>query len=229
MAKKKPSKKPTTPKVPTLPKEYQGLPTKVQARLLPLNTKERLFVIAYCGKARGNATLASQLAGVGQTYATNASQGSMLLQSPPVRAAIDAWMDAFAVSAAQVTAGIADLAQANVGPFLEYNVGTQQLTVKVPDAETWESHKHWVKSVRADAETGRVVHLEVHDALAARRELAKILKLYSDAPIFHFHLHLQQMTDDELLAQLAQAHEQAVGERPAQAIPLLPANEVRGG
>ncbi len=177
-----------------------GFPAKVRKTLGLCTYQEQKFVMKYTGEARGNAVLAAQLAGIPGGYSAQASRGSTMLKSAHVRAAVDAWMEAYGMSAAQLTHSIAELIQVNPGPFTKWNVdGT--IEVKVPKKAEWEAHKHWVKGWTCDPDTGRVVKVELHDAFAARRELAKILKLYSDAPIFALHLHFQSMTDDEILRQ----------------------------
>ncbi len=177
-----------------------GLPKKLKAALDRLTPQERQFVMQYAGKARGNATLAAQLAGVSGPYATVASTASLMMQRPLVREALDAWYEAFAMNAAQLTASITDMIEANLGPFIKYDPKAKTIKLRVEDADTWEAHKHWIKSVEADPKTGKITRLVLHDAMAARRELAKVLKLYSDAPIFALHVHLRQLSDDELKA-----------------------------
>lgn len=159
--------------------------------------------MAYCGRARGNATLAAQIAGVTGTYATQAAVGCRFMGDLRVRAAVEAWMEAFAMSAALLTASITDMAEANLGPFVEWQED-KSLLIKVPTAEEWEAHKHWVKEIEVDPKSGKVTRLTLHDSLAAKRDLAKILKLYSDAPINvgTLNVTLQRMSDEELLAEL---------------------------
>lgn len=199
-------------------------PSRVKQTLHACSVQERKFVLAYTSTARGNAVLAAQLAGITGSYAARASQGCMMLQKPQVRAAIDAWMEAYALNATQLTAQFKDLTEVNPGPFVERQADGSLLT-KVPDDITWEAHKHWVKSILCDPETGRVIKLELHDAMAARRELAKILKLYSDAPILALHLHYQQMSDEELLKQWEEARADGIhaGSSSPHDTPALPA------
>lgn len=204
-AKKKPLKKPRLPAITPalksqLPKE---LPVMVKSALAECTPTQQRFIVKYCGEARGNGALAAKLAGVGRSggYMMYASRASQMLKEPKVRMAVDAWMTAYAMSAAELTYMLGDLARCNVGPFVELQKnGT--LKVKLQNSGVWEAYQHWVKSVEADPKTGRVTRIHLHDPLAAMRELAKIMKLYSDAPIFNFYLLLQQMRDEELLAEL---------------------------
>lgn len=194
-----------------IPKHLSHLPSNVQKTLAPLSILTRNFVMAYVGEARGNGTLAAKLAGIVSTStSTLASRACIMLQDPLVRAAIDAWMQAFAMTASELTASITDLVAANMGPFIKWNADGS-LEVKVPTDDDWEAHKHWIKELETDPKSGKVVRIQLHDSMGARRELAKILKLYSDQPIFQLHLHLQQMTDDQLLAELESARAEEGG------------------
>lgn len=198
---------------PALAKHLTTLPERVQGALLQCSLGHRKFVEAYVGVARGNGTYAAKLAGLGgkgADYMRRAVMASQVLRLAHVRAAIDLWMDAVSVNAAQLTFAIADIAQANLGPFVEWGKdGT--LTVKVPSEDTWEAHKHWIKSLKTDPETGKVIEIELHDAAAARRDLAKILKLHSDAPIFALYLQAQSMTDSALIAEIAELSKKVRG------------------
>lgn len=189
------------------------LPQAVQVALKALTPLEQAFVIAYCGAARGNGALAAKLAGVKGAYATQATRASVMRHDPAVNAAIEAWMNAHAISGTELTAQLIDLAQANPGPFVELQKnGT--LKVKVLSEDAWQAHKHWIKGFDVDPRTGRVTKLHLHDAGLAKRELAKILKLYSDAPVYNFNMYLTQLSDDELLKEYQEA-KVASGRLPA--------------
>lgn len=183
------------------------MPAAVKTALQACTPLQRRFITHYCGRARGNGSLAAKLAGLvkaGAHPVTVASRASQLLKEPKVRVAVEAWMTAYALSGAELTHQLVDLAQANLGPFIEISAdGT--LRLKVRDDEAWEAYKHWIKAIKTDPATGAVIEVVLHDALAARRELAKILKLYSDAPISNFYLTLRNMSDAELMQKLAEA------------------------
>lgn len=179
------------------------LPQAVREALKPLTPMERSFVEAYCGAARGNGQLAAKLAGVKGVYATQATRGSQMRHDPAVNAAIEAWMNAHQVSGIELTAQLIDLAQVNPGPFVELQKNGK-LKVKVLSDDVWQAHKHWIKGFDVDVK-GNVCKVFLHDAAAAKRELAKILKLYSDAPVFNFNLHLNQLSDEELLKEYQEA------------------------
>lgn len=185
-----------------------NLPASVQEAFAPLSVAQRRFVVAYCGEANGIGVLACKLAGIGGSYSNRAAKASQMLRDPKVMAARDAWMAAYAMTKAEVTAQFADLARANLGPFVRVNADGS-LAIKM-DEDTWEAHKHWIKSVECDPDTGAVTRLVLHDALAARREIAKILKLYSDAPQLNMFLYLQSLPDDEILRRLQEEEARAV-------------------
>ncbi len=183
-------------------------PTQVAEALAPLTINQRRFVVMYCSDCRGNAVLAAKRAGLGTkkaSYISLASNASTLLQMPAIRRAVEAWMQAFAYTAAEVTWRIKDMADINPSPFFEVNAEGQLVLKQKMDADDWDAFNHWVKEIEVDAKTGRVTRLVLHDRMIAHRELAKILKLYSDQPIFAFNLYLQQMSDDQLMTELMSA------------------------
>lgn len=193
----------------------QGLAPAVQKALQPLSVQHRKFVMNYCSRARGNATLAMKQAGYKGAYATLASNASRLMLEPEIRAAIDAWMDAYGVNAIRTTAMIADLAEANIGPFMQVKDGALHMKENITEEE-WEAHKHWVEEVELDGK-GKVIRVKAYSRIRALDLLAKINKLYSDAPVFQAHYHLSRLPDDEVLELYKQvmAAEGTPGEHPA--------------
>lgn len=194
----------------------KDLPQAVAAVLADLPPKQQRFVAAYCGEARGNSSLAARLAGY--TAASAGFHGYSLLKIPQVRKAVDAWMAAYAMSAAELTARIADLAVVHPGPFTKVVMetvttgkGKQKKTTQIPvlkyvmTEETWERYQHWVRAIEVDARTGAITKLHLHDAQRAQATLAKILKLYSDQPILTLNLYLQNLSDEGLLDELMKA------------------------
>lgn len=183
---------------------FKKLPMAVQETLKALTPLERRFVVEYCGRARGNGTLAATLAGVKGKKPTIATRASQIRHEPQVSAAIEAWMSAHALGATELTAKLVDLAEVNPGPFVELQKdGT--LKVKLLDEQVWIAHKHWIKQLEVDPKTGQVTRLILHDSTAALRELAKILKLYSEAPTVNFNVYLQQLSDEELMKEWEEA------------------------
>ncbi len=198
-----------------------ALPPVVRETLLKCTPIQQRFVMAYCGPAARNGTLAVKLAGNKSDYGTRAALSSNFLRIEVVRNAIDAWMTTFALGAAEITAGIADLAKSSLEPFLTIEPRTTTTKGKGKKAKTttagggiklreqtdesWAQHAHWIKSVETDPKTGKVTKLQVHDPLRALDLMAKILKLYSDAPQVNLFMYLQNLSDDDLLKEYEQA------------------------
>jgi len=188
--------------------QLDTLPPSVKTALEACSPLQQSFVTMFCSPApygaRGNATLAAKMAGVSGTYSKIASMASQWRREPQVRKAIEAWMGAFAKTGIELTQELADMSECNLGPFLTKDKkGNRVLKLPADDAE-WEAHKHWIKAVDVDR-SGRVTRLVLHDALAAKREMAKILKLYIDQPPINLNVILSRMSDDELVAQWKKA------------------------
>lgn len=178
-----------------------ALPAPAATALAGLKLVQRKFVVSYC--EHGNGVLAAKQAGVKGTYWSQAAAASKWLKEPKIRAAVETWLTTFAMTAAEVTAGLADLARAHLGAFVAPNA-EGQLNLRPLTEDEWAAHRHWIRSVDADPETGRVTRIVLHDALRARDLLAKALKLYGDAPIVNLFF-VRQMSDEQLLADLEEA------------------------
>jgi hypothetical protein len=192
------------PQLPSMVIPLKDLPPAVRETLAQLTPMQRVYVAAYCGEARFNGTRAAQRAGVQGSYQACAAQSSNWLKEPRVRAAIDAWLTAFLWSAAELTGRLRDMAEANLGPFVE-RLKDGALRIRAADERDWEEHKHWLKAVECDPDTGRVVRIVLHDTQVSMRELAKIMKLYNDAPQLNLYAHLVSLSDDELRREIAEA------------------------
>jgi hypothetical protein len=77
-----------------------------------LTARERLFVVAYLGEHKGNASAAALAAGY-----SDHRQGWRALQRPRVRAAIDARLDRAALSADEVLARLSEVATFDPTPY----------------------------------------------------------------------------------------------------------------
>jgi phage terminase small subunit len=182
--------------------QFRELPESVQKALAACTPAQQRFVIEYCSRARGNGQLAAQLAGIRGSYSTRASVASQYLSNPAVQAARDAWMSAYAMSAAEVTGRLADLARASMEPFVEVGPGGV-LRLRKQDDASWGAFAHWVRAVDVDPDTGRVTRVILHDALRATDLLAKIMKLYDDRLVLQ--VFFQSMSDEALLEELRKA------------------------
>lgn len=215
------------------------LPPSVKKALEPLTPYERRFVQLYCGPYHGNGAAAmqalrrkmqprkntgkkkqSKLKGIKEvSYATAASMASQMLMKPHIRLAVHSWMESFAMSAAEVTYKIADLANTTIMPFTSLQPQGRRSkrtgqphswvpVLKVDDPEQWYANVHRIKRIRTHGKTGKIIDMELHDSFAAQKELAKILKLTSDQPILAVQMIFQQLSDDDVLAELKRAHDE---------------------
>jgi hypothetical protein len=223
VAEKKPRKprKKKVPKAITDTKKLRELmyyPDSVKEALRPLSVQERKFVLAYVGEANGNGQLACKLAGIAVegAYINRAARASQMMKRQAIRNAIDAWFQAYALTAVELTAQVADIANASMAPFTQVEADGS-IVIKVSDDDTWAAYQHWIKEIECDPKTGRITRIVLHDAQGARRDMMKILKLTSDAPIFAMGLIAAQMTDADLLRALeeARAEEDKATRRPA--------------
>lgn len=188
------------------PTTMKDLPPSVREALLRCTPQQRRFVMAYCGRAAGNGTLAIQLAGGKGDYGSRAAAASDTLKDPNVQAARDAWMTAYALGAAEITFRLADMTRCSLEPFLE-NGPSGAVQLRGQTDESWARYAHWIKSVEVDPKTRRVTKLQVHDPYRALELMAKILKLHSDAPQINTFLYLQSLSDEELLQVYERASE----------------------
>lgn len=179
------------------PARFRDLPREVRDTLAVLDPRRRKFVIAYCSEYIGNATQAAKAAG----YSAKSAhvQGSWVLKSPDVAAAVEAWWAAFAMTSTELVARIGDLAKAHPGPFTRWDPATKSLKFEVTE-ENWERYKHWVRSVEVDPVTRAVTKCILNDPQKAQEMMAKCRKLYSDQPLTNFNLFVR-MSDEELMQQ----------------------------
>lgn len=122
-------------------------------RTTPPSEKQRRFVEAYCGPAKGNATEAARLAGYRGTPATLRAVGSENLRKPSVRRAVDELM------ASIRSAAIADATE------------IQELLTRIARGEAIEPFV---------LQSGKVVRVEpnLSTRRAAAVDLAKMLGLF---------------------------------------------------
>lgn len=80
-----------------------------------LNFKQRLFVEAYLGEAKGNATEAARIAG----YAWPEKQGYQQLEKTRIKAAVERRLNSAALSTSEILARLSDHATATLEDFIE--------------------------------------------------------------------------------------------------------------
>lgn len=187
---KKPSKKPPQP-----PRDG-------------LNGKQRLFVDAYLGAARGNATEAARLAGY--TKATAAARASEILSNAKVKTEISKRLDEWAMQANEVVARISEQATASLDDFIRLDKKGQP-SIDLVKAKA-AGKLHLLKSL---APTRWGWKFELHDSQAALALLARYHGLLVDrhehtGEVQHVH-DLRTLSGDELaeLKRLAARLDQA--------------------
>jgi hypothetical protein len=86
-----------------------------------LTYKERLFVSAYIGEAKGNASEAARIAGYGTMKRSSGVLANRLLKKVKIRAAIHRRVSAVALTSDEVLARVAELATADIGDYIDIN------------------------------------------------------------------------------------------------------------
>ncbi len=178
--------------------------------------REAAFVLYYVGLANGNATEAAKRAGYAdpKNRASLQVAGSLLLNRPKIKAAILRQYDELAASSAEIIKRITDDARMSITPLLEF--GTQGVKVRLTP-EIMEQFGTLIKEIESDPETGYITKLKLNDSQAARRDLAKIHKLYTTDTTVNVALRLGDLSDEELAARLAAATLRLRGPRAAEA------------
>lgn len=201
----------------------EDLPPKVKQALEPLSVDERRFAVAFC-ECRGNRALAVVAAGIRKatdSFPNRASIGTRLARRPEVRSAINALLEQESLTGVEIVAAIKDTAEITPFPFYEVTTeGKLKLKQKLTQDE-WERYAHWVKEIRTD-EDGNVIELKMHDSYAAKRDLAKIKQLFTDAPVVNLQMYFSGMSDEQLMADLEEVHTSGV---EAQQQKMLPAGD----
>ncbi|KKN42779.1 hypothetical protein LCGC14_0709890 [marine sediment metagenome] len=175
-------------------------PTQEQAFEGGLTGKEALFVFYYPGSANCNATEAAKLAGYTGSRATLQATGAKLMTKPKIKAAILKRFDELSAPGEEIIARMTADARGSMLPLVKFDEkGRPQVHLT---AELLLEFGTLIKTIDCDPETGYIRKLTLNDGQAARRDLAKIRKLMSDAPEVNI-LNLQDLSDDELAKRLA--------------------------
>jgi len=178
---------------------------------LSLTTREAAFVVEYCGRANANATEAAKLAGYGGPHVTRASlqmTGSGLLRRPKIKKALLKRWDELTAPSEEILKRMTDDARLDVQGLLRVGDGGIVLLDLTP--ETLERYGPLIREIETDPETGAIVRVKLNDSQAARRDLARIRRLFSDSPIINI-FNLQDVTNDELQKRISATRAQLVG------------------
>jgi phage terminase small subunit len=142
--------------------------------------KERLFIKYYLGRAKGNATLAAQLAGYGSNANSSHVLGSRLLRKVTIREAIDAKLDKATMPDEEILARLAERAASSAEDFLTFSKDAAPDTLPRLDLRRARrkgklGNIKKIKSTRSgDDDPHEVTEVEIHDALPALALLARI-------------------------------------------------------
>jgi len=165
-----------------------------------LNHRQQLFVHEYCGRANGNAVKAAELSGYRGSYNTLAQTGHHLLKNTEIRRAIEEHFQAMAMPSVEVVKRMADDARLDVSNLLALTPTGQVALNLTP--ELLQQFGPLIKAIDVDPITGRIERLRFNDSQAARRDIARILKLFDEGTSVNVFLAAQQMSDSQLLAEL---------------------------
>ena len=159
--------------------------------LAELTHKQALFVEAFLGTAKGNATEAARIAG----YADPEARTGRLQRSPAVRAALRERVDRMAMTADEVLARLAEQARGSIEDCLTFPNGATTPMLDLEKARRI-GKLHLVRSLRP----GKFgVAVELYDAQAALALLGRYHGLFIER---HEH-EVRRLSDEELIARAA--------------------------
>jgi phage terminase small subunit len=142
-----------------------------------LNYKQRLFVSAFVGQAKGNATEAARIAGYGNSDAYASVAGHRLLRNDKIQVKIAQRASCVALSANEVLARVAELATADIADFIDIDQAGDY-TVNLKRAKRRGTLRNVKKLKRGE----HGVEIELRDSLAALTLLGKYHALWDREP-----------------------------------------------
>lgn len=152
-----------------------------------LTTKQRLFVLAYLGESKGNATDAARRAG----YKVPEDSGRRLVRKSPIIAAIQAHLDSAALTTNQILGLLVGHATAEVDDFGHLDASGFRLDLAKARRRGRLHCVRKIRPVRVRVEDGddggrprfrTEYELELYDAQKALELLGKFRGLFRDAP-----------------------------------------------
>ncbi len=169
---------------------------KVKEKAEKLSPKQRLFVSAYLGQAKFNATAAARLAGYKGNAVTLGAVGAENLKKPQIKTAIDGGLTALTMPANEVLARITDIAKGKVTDVVDSDGRFDLKTAKANGKDGLLKKikiKRTSRVIRERDENGDVtdtdietsilteeIEFELHSAHEALRDLGKYHKLWTD-------------------------------------------------
>ena len=150
--------------------DHQSLGTSLPATA-GLSDQQRIFVTTYCEV--WNATEAARTAG----YKWPGVQGARLLQKAEIRAAVDLILNEHYIGTRHILKRYSELANIRLADFIDEEGR--------PNIKKIRAKSHLVKKYKAnivsskDGETVTHIEIELHDSLAALRDIGKQFKMFA--------------------------------------------------
>lgn len=152
--------------------------------------KQFLFAKAYIGEAKQNATKAAIMAGYTENAASEAGyailrKAQYLHVQEYIEEEIGAIVDKFDVSAEALVRRLAEIANCNIEDVVQI---TESGRIRLkPFDEIAEHAKGAIKSITDKSGNTDEIGVQLHDPIAAIKEIAKILKIYEDGAQVNFN------------------------------------------
>lgn len=155
---------------------------------LGLSPLETSFVLEYAGRCNSNATRAYALASTGNeptadNRASCQASGSLMLRRDQVRKALSRLWEERAAPTEELIARITADARLSIAGLVHRGDPQKQedanaLYLKLTP-EALEEYGTLIREIEVDETSGRVLRVKLNDSAAARRDLAKILRLFA--------------------------------------------------
>jgi phage terminase small subunit len=137
-----------------------------------LTDRQRLFVAAYLGPAKGNASEAARIAG----YSHPAQVGSRLVHKSAVSEQIKAGLTEVALTSSQILANLSEIADGSLDDYLKVTT-RGKVTLDLAKAKKAEKLR-LIRKIKIDR--NGEVQIELHDPIRALDLLGKYRNLFTD-------------------------------------------------
>lgn len=144
-----------------------------------LTLKQKLFVEAYLGEAKGNATEAARIAGYKGSDKQLGVIGAQNLAKLSISQAVSERTEEVAMGADEVLRLLSDHARASLADFLTFPENGHSPFVDLAKAQRL-GKLHLIKKIDTHDITGKVKTIWLHDAQSALALLGKYHKLFVD-------------------------------------------------
>ncbi len=174
-----------------------------------LTAKEVRFVLAFCGDANGNQTEAAKMAGFGTTRPSSQVSGSKLMATEQVKEAIRKYFDSMSASSEEILKRLTDDARVNMAGLIHFvsdGAGGKMAKLNLTP-ENLQKYGCLIKEIETDGFTGLVRKVKLVDGQMARRDLAKIRRLFTDTATEVNLYQLHDLEDREVVSRLQAARD----------------------